>query len=285
MRIGVFGAGGQMGTTVCRAVVEDNELKLVAAIDPRLSGIDLSQVTGIVGTGLEISGSRESLVNSKAQVAVDFTSANVAFDNMMWCAKHNIHGVVGTTGLTDDQVGQLEVAFSNSKANCILAPNFAIGAILMMKFSEMASIFFDTVDIIELHHDRKVDAPSGTAMETAKRVANFRDTTKNPFGVDPTKNVVLNGVRGGQFEEGLNIHSLRVRGMVAHQEVILGTVGQTLTIRHDSYDRTSFMPGVILAVKSVNKVMGLVKGMDSLIDAKLGIDSGDKSSEVNDSVS
>lgn len=271
MRIGVFGAGGQMGTTVCRAVADDPELELVSAIDPRLSGIDLSQVTGIVGTGLEISASKESLVATKAQVAVDFTSAEVAFENMMWCAKHNIHGVVGTTGLSGSQMEELENAFNKSKANCILAPNFAIGAVLMMRFSEIASIFFDTVDIIELHHDRKVDAPSGTAMETARRVAKFRETSQKPFASDPTEKTVLEGARGGRYEQGLHVHSLRVRGMVAHQEVILGTLGQTLTIRHDSYDRTSFMPGVLLAVKSVASVSGLVIGIDELIDTKLGL--------------
>lgn len=272
MRIGVFGAGGQMGTTVCRAVAEDQELTLVAAIDPRLSGIDLSQVTGITGTGLEIGGARESLVASRAQIAVDFTSAEVAYKNMIWCAEHNIHGVVGTTGLSSQHISQLSDAFEKSKANCILAPNFAIGAVLMMRFSEMASIFFETVDIVELHHDRKVDAPSGTAMETARRIAQFRDSAINPFAEDPTTKTVLEGARGGVFEQGIHLHSLRVRGMVAHQEVILGTLGQTLSIRHDSYDRTSFMPGVLLAIKSVSSVSGLVLGMDSLIDSKLGID-------------
>ncbi|MDA8081040.1 MAG: 4-hydroxy-tetrahydrodipicolinate reductase [Actinomycetota bacterium] len=272
MRIGVFGAGGQMGTTVCKAVAEDPDLELVAAIDPRLSGIDLAQVTGINGTGLEIGGSKESLMAAKAQAAVDFTSADVAFDNMIWCAQHNIHGIVGTTGLSATQMEQMERAFAKSKANCIVAPNFAIGAVLMMRFAEMASLFFDTVDIVELHHDRKVDAPSGTAMETARRVANFRDCLNNPFAADPTVKTVLEGSRGGRYEQGVHVHSLRVRGMVAHQEVIFGTLGQTLTIRHDSYDRTSFMPGVLLAVKSVAKLSGLVRGMDALIDAKLGLD-------------
>lgn len=271
MRIGVFGAGGRMGTTVCRAVAEDPELTLVAAIDPRLSGIDLAQVTGITGTGLEIGGSKESLISAKAQVAVDFTSAEVAFENMMWCAKHNIHGVVGTTGLSATQLAQLEEAYAKSKASCIIAPNFAIGAVLMMRFAEMASVFFDTVDVIELHHDHKVDAPSGTAMETARRVTEFRDSSHSPFAPDPTTRTVLEGARGGRYEQGVHVHSLRVRGMVAHQEVIFGTVGQTLTVRHDSYDRTSFMPGVLLAIKSVASVKGLVKGIDVLIDAKLGL--------------
>ena len=271
MRIGVFGAGGQMGTTVCKAVAEDPELTLVAAIDPRLSGIDLAQVTGINGTGLEIGGSKESLISAKAQVAVDFTSAEVAFENMMWCAQHNIHGVVGTTGLSATQLAKLEEEYAKSKASCIIAPNFAIGAVLMMRFAEMASVFFDTVDVIELHHDHKVDAPSGTAMETARRVTEFRDSLHNPFAPDPTTRTVLEGARGGRYEQGVHVHSLRVRGMVAHQEVIFGTVGQTLTIRHDSYDRTSFMPGVLLAIKSVASVKGLVKGIDVLIDAKLGL--------------
>lgn len=271
MRVGVFGAGGQMGGTVCRAVAEDKDLELVTAIDPRLSGIDLSQVTGITGTGLTISGSKEHLLSFGAQVAVDFTAADVAYENMMWCAENGVHGVVGTTGLSDSQISDLKSAFSISTANCIVAPNFAIGAVLMMRFSEMASIFFDTVDVIEFHHDAKVDAPSGTAMETARRISEFRKSSNLPFAPDPTEKIVLDGARGGKYEQGLNVHSLRVRGMVAHQEVILGTIGQTLTIRHDSYDRTSFMPGVLLAIKSVDSVAGFVYGMDSLVDAKLGL--------------
>lgn len=281
MRVGVFGAGGQMGGTVCRAVASDMELELVAAIDPRLSGIDLSQVTGITGTGLAISGSKEHLLAVGAEVAVDFTSADVAFENMIWCAENNVHGVVGTTGFTNQQIEEVKTAFEESEANCIVAPNFAIGAVLMMRFSEMASLFFDTVDVIEYHHDAKVDAPSGTAMETARRISSYRNSQESPFAPDPTRKIVLEGARGGRFEQGLSVHSLRVRGMVAHQEVIFGTLGQTLTIRHDSYDRTSFMPGVLLAIKSVSGASGFVYGMDSLIDAKLGLGgSGEGGDEI-----
>ena len=266
IRVAVFGAGGKMGATVCRAVAGDDDLVLAAAFDPRLAGIDLAQAVGVGGTGLLIHASPESIEPGSVDVAVDFTRAEAAFENLLICARAGIHAVVGTTGLTDDQIGQVRQAFSGSGANCLVAANFAIGAVLMMKFAEAASPFFDTAEVIELHHEHKVDAPSGTALATARRMAAARQG--DPFLPDPTTSE-LSGARGFAVDGGVRVHSVRMRGMTAHQEVILGAMGQTLTIRHDSFDRESFMPGVLLAVKAIGNFPGLTLGLDQIIDAKL----------------
>jgi 4-hydroxy-tetrahydrodipicolinate reductase len=167
---------------------------------------------------------------------------------------------VGTTGFTDDDYAHLRSSFTSS--NCLIAPNFAIGAVLMMHFAALAAPWFETAEIIELHHDRKVDAPSGTAMLTAGRMAEASDA----WAPDPTESEVLAGARGSAGPAGIRVHSVRLRGMVAHQEVLLGTTGQSLTIRHDSYDRTSFMPGVVLAIKEIAARPGLTIGLDALLD-------------------
>jgi 4-hydroxy-tetrahydrodipicolinate reductase len=166
---------------------------------------------------------------------------------------------VGTTGFTADDHELLRSLFTSS--NCLIAPNFAIGAVLMMRFAEMAAPWFETAEVIELHHDQKVDAPSGTAMLTVQRMAE----ASGDWAPDPTQKVVLPGARGATGPAGIPVHSVRLRGLVAHQEVLLGTAGQSLTIRHDSYDRSSFMPGVVLAVKQVADHPGLTVGLDSLL--------------------
>jgi 4-hydroxy-tetrahydrodipicolinate reductase len=167
---------------------------------------------------------------------------------------------VGTSGLTAADYEELATRFTRS--NCFVAPNFAIGAVLMMRFAELAAPYFETAEILELHHDQKVDAPSGTAMMTAERMAAASDT----WAKDPTKKEIVKGARGGTGPGGIHLHSVRLRGLVAHQEVLLGTTGQNLSIRHDSYDRASFMPGVALAVKKVAERPGLTVGLDALLD-------------------
>ncbi|MGI8808204.1 MAG: 4-hydroxy-tetrahydrodipicolinate reductase [Acidimicrobiales bacterium] len=260
IRVGVFGAGGRMGSTVCRAVVDDPDLQLVAAVDPLHAGIDLRGVTGADLRGLQVSPDSESLARAEAQVAVDFTHIDAARTNLAWCAAHGVHAVVGTSGFTPADYDELATRFTRS--NCFVAPNFAIGAVLMMRFAELAAPYFETAEIIELHHDQKVDAPSGTAMHTAERMA-----ARSPeWGDDPTTKEVLEGSRGGASAGGIRIHSVRLRGLVAHQEVLLGTTGQSLSIRHDSYDRASFMPGVVLAVKAVASHPGVTVGLDALLD-------------------
>jgi 4-hydroxy-tetrahydrodipicolinate reductase len=259
LRVGVFGAGGRMGSTVCRAVADDPDLELVAAVDPFHVGIDLRQVTG-VDLPLQIAAGPEAFEQAGAQVAVEFTQLDAARQNLAWLAAHGIHAVVGTTGFTEGDYERLREAFR--KSNCVIAPNFAIGAVLMMRFAEMASPYFESAEVIEWHHEQKVDAPSGTAMLTVERMAK----ASSDWTPDPTTNEVLPGARGGKGPGDIPVHALRIKGMVAHQEVILGTTGQTLTIRHDAYDRASFMPGVLLAIKLVSDRPGLTVGLDALLD-------------------
>jgi 4-hydroxy-tetrahydrodipicolinate reductase len=255
IRVGVFGAAGRMGATVCAAVVADSELQLVAAVDPRGAGGSVSDVV--------IAAEPSAMTDAGAQVAVDFTILEAARANATWCAANGVHAVVGTTGFTDAHLRELRAAFtsSESNSNCIVAPNFAIGAVLMMRFAELAAPYFETAEIIELHHDAKADAPSGTAITTARRLA----AASADWATDPTTQEVLPGARGGRGPAGIPIHSVRLRGLVAHQEVLLGTTGQSLTIRHDSYDRASFMPGVLLAVKRVADHPGLTVGLDAFL--------------------
>jgi 4-hydroxy-tetrahydrodipicolinate reductase len=243
-----------MGSMVCQAVAADPDLALVAAVDPHHSGLELSRVAGVHGVEVHVSGDPQTFVDARVEVVIDFTEANAARDNLCWLGRHGIHAVVGTTGFSEADLDRFRKAFTTS--NCVIAPNFAIGAMLMMRFAELAAPFFDTAEIIELHHDEKIDAPSGTAMLTAERMAAASST----WGVDPTGSTVIEGARGGVGPGGIHVHSVRMRGMVAHQEVILGTTGQTLTIRHDSIDRTSFMPGAI------SDHPGVTIGLEVLLD-------------------
>jgi 4-hydroxy-tetrahydrodipicolinate reductase len=236
-----------MGATVCGAVAADAELELAGAVDPDHEG---EQVEGVDVTDQM----------PDVDVVVDFTHVAAARDNILWAAANGVHAVVGTTGFDADDHDRFRAAFTTS--NCVIAPNFAIGAVLMMRMAEVAAPYFDTAEIIELHHDAKRDAPSGTAMSTAARMA----AAKPSWAPDPTTEEVVDGARGGEGPSGIHVHSVRMRGMVAHQEVILGTTGQTLTIRHDTTDRSSFMPGVLLAVKRVADCPGVTIGLDALLD-------------------
>lgn len=259
IRVGVFGAGGRMGATVCRAVVDDPELELAAAVDPFHAGLDLRQVIGL-DVPLQMAADGEAMVAAGVDVAVDFTQLDASRANLDWLADHGIHAVVGTSGFTPDDLDRFASVFTRS--NCVIAPNFAIGAVLMMRFAEIAAPYFDTAEIIELHHDQKIDAPSGTAIATAQRMGE----ASSQWAADPTTDFTVAGARGAQGVAGIPIHSVRLRGLVAHQEVLLGTTGQTLTIRHDSYDRSSFMPGVVLAVKRIAAAPGVTVGLDALLD-------------------
>ncbi len=255
--VGVFGAAGKMGATVCRAVAEDPDLELAAAVDPGAAGEPLRRVAG-VDVDLEVAGRPEHLEQAP-DVMVDFTHLEAARTNLAWCASEGVHAVVGTTGFTDADLASFRQAFTAS--NCLIAPNFAIGAILMMRFAEIAAPFFETAEVIEYHHDAKLDSPSGTAMRTVERMAAANDD----WAADPTVTHTVEGARGGEGPAGIRVHAVRMRGMVAHQEVLLGTTGQTLQIRHDSYDRTSFMPGVVLACKRVADVGGVTVGLEPLL--------------------
>lgn len=241
-KVGVFGAEGRMGSEVCRAVEADRDLELVSRID--------------------LNDPRENLLEAGAQVVVDFTTPDAVKDNIRFCLEHGLHCVVGTTGLTDADRAEIETLANDSRGNVFIAPNFAIGAVLMMDFAARAAAHFDNAEIIERHHERKLDAPSGTALRTAQLMNEARG---RPWAEMAEGKGSLAGARGGD-NEGISIHSVRLPGSVAHQEVIMGSPGETLTIRHDSLDRSSFMPGVILAIKKVPGLPGLTVGLERLLD-------------------
>jgi 4-hydroxy-tetrahydrodipicolinate reductase len=269
MRVGVVGAAGKMGQEVCRTLLAHPDLELVAAVDPLHGGADLGSLIGVEAESLTVSKDLESLTSSRTEVVVDFTRLDAARLTLAFCADAGIHAVVGTTGFTASDLDDLERRFAGPAVgapNCVVAANFAIGAVLMMRFAELAAPYFGGAEIIELHHDAKLDAPSGTALTTADRMAAARATAgSGDFSPDATVTVVREGARGGKGPAEIRIHSVRLAGLVAHQEVILGGVGQSLTIRHDSYDRTSFMDGVVLAVRSVSDRPGLTVGLEPLL--------------------
>lgn len=240
--VGVFGAAGRMGAEVVRAVDGAEGLELVAALD--------------------VGDHRDPA--KAAQVMVDFTHPDAVMDNLVWCIEQGIHAVVGTTGFTDDRFDQLRAALGDTPSTgIVVAANFSIGAVLMMHFAEQAARFYESVEIIELHHPNKADAPSGTATTTAHRIAAARRAAELPAIPDATSHEVP-GARGAQID-GIRVHGVRLRGLVAHQDVLFGDPGETLSIRHDSFDRVSFMPGVLTAVRAVGNRPGLTIGIDDLL--------------------
>ncbi len=289
LRVGVFGAGGRMGATVLGAIASDPELELAAAVDPAHAGEQAG------AGGLVVARGPETMAEAGVEVAVDFTVAEAAFANAAWCAGHGVHAVIGTTGFSEDALAALRDLFEASPANCIVAPNFAIGAVLMMRFAELAAPWFAGVEVVELHHDGKLDAPSGTALSTAKRLAAARSACGSggsaasgpaPAGAAGTGAASgsngaraaraggdggdggdggVNPARGLEAAPGVHVHAVRLKGLVSHQEVLLGNAGEVLAIRHDSLDRASFMPGVLLAVKQVARRRGFTLGLDALL--------------------
>ncbi|HEU0103501.1 MAG TPA: 4-hydroxy-tetrahydrodipicolinate reductase [Mycobacteriales bacterium] len=239
MRVAVLGAKGRMGSEVVRAVQGAGDLELVAAYD--------------VGDGLDLSA---------ADVAVDFTHPDAVMANLRACVAAGVHAVVGTTGFTEERLAELRELLDGRGTGILVAPNFGVAAVLMMSFAAKAAPFFDSVEIVELHHPGKADAPSGTARRTAELVGQARHGL--PAMPDATSQE-LPGARGALIS-GVRVHSARVAGLVAHQEVLLGGSGETLTLRHDSYDRASFMPGVLLGIRQVGSRPGLTVGLDALLD-------------------
>jgi 4-hydroxy-tetrahydrodipicolinate reductase len=243
-RVGVLGARGRMGQQVCKAVDAAEDLDLVAMVD--------------AGDWLF------SVADAGAQVLVDFTHPAVVMDNIRFAIDQGINAVVGTTGITDERVATIrEWLVDAPQLGILIAPNFAVGAVLTMKFSEIAARFYESAEIIELHHPSKVDAPSGSAIRTARIISDAR--AKAAMGPVPDATTQsLDGARGSQVD-GIHVHALRIAGLVAHEEVIFGTEGETLTIRHDSMHRSSFMPGVLMGIRHVTANPGLVVGLESLL--------------------
>jgi 4-hydroxy-tetrahydrodipicolinate reductase len=243
IKVGVLGAKGRMGATVCEAVNSADDLELVATLDFADDLVDL--------------------VNANADVIVDFTHPDAVMGNLEFAIANNIHAVVGTTGFTPERLAKLEQLCASSKSNVLIAPNFGLAAVLMMRFAQQAASMFESAEIVELHHPRKADAPSGTARRTAELMGQARKAANCAPMPDATSDE-LPGARGAVVE-GIPIHSVRMLGMVAHQEVILGGPGETLTIRHDSYDRFSFMPGVLLGIRKVADTPGLTVGLEHIL--------------------
>ena len=245
IRVGVLGARGRVGTEVCKAVDAAADMELVAMVD---AGDWMFNVA-----------------DAGAEVVVDFTHPDVVMDNVRFCVDQGIHAVVGTTGFTDARLTQVrEWLAPKPDLGVLIAPNFAIGAILLMRFAATAARFYESVEIIELHHPRKADAPSGTAARTAGLIAAAREQAGLGASPDATSSA-LPGARGAEVD-GVRVHSVRLTGLVAHQEVLFGTAGETLTIRHDTLDRSSFMPGVLLGVRAVLDHPGLTIGLEPLLD-------------------
>jgi 4-hydroxy-tetrahydrodipicolinate reductase len=242
MRVGVLGAKGKVGATMVQAVEAADDLTFTAGVD--------------AGDPLSL------LIDSQTEVVIDFTHPDVVMDNLKFLIDNGIHAVVGTTGFTDERLSQVRAWLADKPGAVLIAPNFAIGAVLSMHFAKQAARFFESAEVIELHHPHKADAPSGTAARTARLIAEARK------GLPPNPDATSTGLEGarGADVDGIPVHSVRLAGLVAHQEVLFGTQGETLTIRHDSLDRTSFVPGVLLAVRTVRERPGLTVGLERLLD-------------------
>jgi 4-hydroxy-tetrahydrodipicolinate reductase len=244
-----------MGREVCAAVAADPDLELVAAVSRSRAGETAAEALGIEGSDLVLGDALRSLADASAEVLVDFTAAAYAPEHVAWGIEHGMHVVVGTTGFEIDE------AWREAPVGIVVAPNFAIGAVLMMRFAEQAARHFDAAEVIELHHDQKADAPSGTAIATAERIGAARAGAWTA----PAGDERYPGARGAPIE-GVRVHGVRLPGLLAHQEVIFGGPGQTLTVRHDSTSRASFMPGVLVAIRAVGGRPGLTVGLDALLD-------------------
>ena len=260
----VIGCCGRMGREVVKAVALHEKMRLVAGVDVVQVGEDVGIIAGIGELGIKVRDDlKGALLESGAKVAVEFTHPSATFENAKTCIECGVAPVVGTTGWTEQMLKELSKLCERHNVPAVVAPNFAIGAVLMMKFAAEAAKHFDHAEIIELHHDRKVDAPSGTALRTAEMMLQARGRPfKQPSVAEPE--ISLPEVRGG-LKDGLRIHSVRLPGLVAHQEVIFGGQGQVLTIRHDSLGRESFMPGVLLAIEKVLSLSGLTYGLENLL--------------------
>jgi len=243
IKVAVLGSRGRMGSEVVKAVTEAKDLELVAELD--------------------LGDSLDTLVTAGAQVVVDFTTPDSVMANLEFVISKNIHAVIGTTGFDDARIAKIKSLLSTSKSGVLIAPNFAIGAVLMMEFATKAAKYFESAEIIELHHPNKVDAPSGTAARTAELMSAARKEAKLPAMPDATTSS-LPGARGATVGD-VPVHSVRLRGLVAHQEVLLGGIGETLSIRHDSIDRVGFMPGVLLGVRQVVTHPGLTFGLENFM--------------------
>lgn len=263
IKIVIAGPRGRMGSEAVKLVQQKENYELVAVIDHKNDGGSLSDFTGFGGIDVPVYAEIEQCFkNVTCDVLIDLTTPEVGMHHTKTALSYGVRPVVGTTGFTKENLEELEGLCHELSLGAIIAPNFAVGAVLMMKFSQMAAKYFSDVEIIEMHHDQKLDAPSGTAVKTAEMIREVRETKVQGH---PNEKEALPGARGANID-GMHIHSVRLPGLIAHQQVMFGASGQTLQIRHDSYNRESFMSGVSLAVDTVVKIDTLVYGLENIIE-------------------
>lgn len=264
IRVYVAGAGGKMGQEVIRALLKEDDLILAGASDTRQQGMDVGFVVGLPRVGVDVSGPLdvESLKNSKADVLVDFTNPQSVLKDAKTAILAGVIPVIGTTGLVEAELQEIRDLALKEKVGAFVAPNFSIGAILMMRFAREAAKYFPNVDILELHHDQKLDAPSGTALKTAELISEVRPPMVQGH---PNEYEKIPGARGADIG-GIHVHSVRLPGLIAHQEVLFGGLGQGLTIRHDAYTRETYIPGVLLAIRKATDLTDLVVGLENFLD-------------------
>ena len=266
IKVLVCGAAGKMGQAVVRAVSSEAGFKLVGAVDrssnPNI-GKDIGTLCGIDELKVNLTSNlKEALTKIHPDVMVDFTMPEIVFVNAEMALKSGVRVVIGTTGMTKDDISELSKLSKQNSTGAIVAPNFALGAILMMKFAKDAGKYFAHAEIIEYHHDKKLDAPSGTSIKSAE----LMEEARKEFGRDSVKGKeTIKGARGATASGNIHIHSIRIPGVIANQEIIMGMTGQALTIRHDTYDRTAFMPGVLMAVKKVMEIDNLIYGLENIV--------------------
>ena len=262
-RIVMFGICGRMGTTITRELLKEDDVEIIGGFDRCRIGQDIGELLGLDPIGIKVSSKYEEIQVLNPDLVVDFTNAEIAYSTIIWALDHSVDIIVGTTGLKKDEIAEIEKKALRGKSKVFIIPNFSIAAVVMIRISSMISKYFDNCEIIELHHDKKKDAPSGTSIFTSEKIAGTRIFNKSRLQ-DGEKETV-SGSRGA-FYEGIHIHSIRLPGLLAHQEVIFGTTGQTLTLKHDSIDRLSFYPGVKLAIDKIDQLSNFTYGLDKIIE-------------------
>jgi len=259
----VFGICGKMGKSISKELIKENDIRIIGGFDKKNAGEDLGIILNIGETGSKIYNSYEEIERIKPDLIIDFTKADIALKTINWAIDKGINIIVGTTGISKESLFEIKKRTLKSNSKVFIAPNFSIGAVIMMKISKLVAKYFDNCEIIELHHDGKIDAPSGTSISTAEQI-----NMEVVFNNNRLKDNEVETVAGsrGSFSSGVHIHSVRLPGLLAHQNVIFGTKGQTLSIRHDSIDRSSFYPGVIHAIRSIDNLPNYTYGLDNLIN-------------------
>ncbi|MBN1299157.1 MAG: 4-hydroxy-tetrahydrodipicolinate reductase [Actinobacteria bacterium] len=262
-KIAVFGVCGRMGSAITKELLKEKDIEIVGGFDRINIGKDIGEFAGSAKIFSTVSDRYEDIKALNPDILLDFTNSELSFNTINWAVDNSTDIIVGSTGFTRDMLEKIENKAQNGKSRVFIVPNFSIGAVIMMELAAIAAKYFDSCEIIEFHHNKKKDAPSGTAALTAEKIKAVKTFSKERLYSGESE--TLEGSRGA-FSDGVHIHSVRLNGFLAHQEVIMGTTGQTLTIRHDSIDRLTFYPGVILAIRKINTLSNFTYGLDKIIE-------------------